>query len=83
MVSLEAPAIIRTPSLGDRAAKFMCEKMKIANQYDSKKLAEAKLEVYKQGMRRCTVSSFRLTSLHSIRILRGYNARWHVCWTAR
>ncbi|SPQ96003.1 leucine--tRNA ligase [Plasmodiophora brassicae] len=49
MVSLEAPAIIRTPSLGDRAAKFMCEKMKIANQYDSKKLAEAKLEVYKQG----------------------------------
>lgn len=41
--------IIKTPGFGDFPAKELCEKLNIANQFDSAKLEEAKKEVYKEG----------------------------------
>jgi leucyl-tRNA synthetase len=41
--------IIETPSYGKLTAEFLVEKMKINSPKDSKQLAEAKEEAYKEG----------------------------------
>lgn len=46
---LEIPAIIQTPSYGERTAKHLVEKMKINSPKDAKQLAEAKDLAYKEG----------------------------------
>ena len=46
---LEIPAIIQTPTYGDRTAKHLVEKMKINSPKDAKQLAEAKDLAYKEG----------------------------------
>lgn len=46
---LEAPAIINTPSYGDRCAPFLVKKLKIASPKDTKQLEEAKELAYKEG----------------------------------
>jgi leucyl-tRNA synthetase len=46
---LEIPAIIRTPSYGDKTAEFLVKQMKINSPKDAKQLAEAKDLAYKEG----------------------------------
>ncbi|KAF4126325.1 leucyl-tRNA synthetase [Geosmithia morbida] len=46
---LEVPAIIDTPSYGDRCAPFLVQKLKIASPKDAKQLEEAKELAYKEG----------------------------------
>lgn len=45
----EAVPIIEIPGFGNLSAKFMHEKLKIKNQHDAKKLADAKEETYMAG----------------------------------
>lgn len=46
---MQVQPIIDIPGYGDRAAELMCQKLKITSQNDTKKLAEAKAEVYLKG----------------------------------
>ena len=52
---LEIPAILQTPSYGDRTAKYLVEKMKINSPKDAKQLAEAKDLAYKEGFYKGTM----------------------------
>ncbi|KAG9258996.1 uncharacterized protein F5Z01DRAFT_614631 [Emericellopsis atlantica] len=46
---LEIPAIINTPSYGDKCAEFLVKKLKISSPKDTKQLEEAKELAYKEG----------------------------------
>ncbi|KAK9795569.1 hypothetical protein WJX73_002580 [Symbiochloris irregularis] len=49
VLPFEVQPIINIPGYGDKAAELMCQKLKISSQNDTKKLAEAKAEVYLKG----------------------------------
>lgn len=46
---LEIPAIIKTPSYGDKTAEFLVKQLKINSPKDTKQLTEAKELAYKEG----------------------------------
>ncbi len=49
MAAAQAVPMIDIPGYGTLAAEVVCTRLGIKNQHDSKKLAEAKAEVYLKG----------------------------------
>jgi len=49
VASYQVIPIIEIPGMGNTCAVYMCDKLKIKSQNDSKKLADAKAETYKKG----------------------------------